>query len=162
MPTPAMSIIVREATLDEAQLIASLTRATWAGRVPVTSSGHRETACEVSQHLRAGGGFLLLANQQVIGSVRWLPHETEPMVWDILRMGILPAYRGLHLSQHLIEAVIHHALESGAEELRLAIRADLPKLVDFYTVFGFEIAPELEYEHANPLEPLPHVMRKFL
>ena len=106
--------------------------------------------------------FLLLMNQQPVGSVRWLPCETEPQVWDILRMGILPTCRGLHLSQHLIEAVIHHALESGAEELRLAIRADQPSLVDFYTAFGFEIAPELEYEHANPLEPLPHVMRKFL
>lgn len=162
MPASAMSLIVREATFDDAQLIADLTRAAWANRVAVTSSGHRETACEVSLHLRAGGGFLLLLNQQPVGSVRWLPCETEPQVWDILRMGILPACRGLHLSQHLIEAVIHHALESGTEELRLAIRADQPTLVDFYTAFGFEIAPELEYEHANPLEPLPHVMRKFL
>jgi ribosomal protein S18 acetylase RimI-like enzyme len=157
-----VSIIVHEATLADAQLIADLTRAAWANRVAVTSSAHHETACQVSIHLRDGGGFVLLANQEPVGSVRWLPCETEPQVWDILRMGILPAFRGMHLSQHLIEAVIHHALESGTQELRLAIRTDQPNLVDFYTAFGFEIAPELEYEHANPLEPAPHVMRKFL
>ena len=31
-----MNIVVREATLDDAQLIAELTRAAWAGKVAVT------------------------------------------------------------------------------------------------------------------------------
>ena len=38
-----MNIRVREATLDDAQLIAELTRAAWAGKVRRDSSGHRET-----------------------------------------------------------------------------------------------------------------------
>jgi hypothetical protein len=52
-----MNIVVREATLDDAQLIAGLTRACWARRVAVTSSGHRETAARVLQHLQQGGGL---------------------------------------------------------------------------------------------------------
>jgi hypothetical protein len=55
-----MKIVVRQATDDDAKLIAGLTRAAWAGKVAVTSSGHRETAVLVSQHLRDGGGFILL------------------------------------------------------------------------------------------------------
>lgn len=157
-----MKIVVREAGFDEAQLIADLTRAAWAKTVALSSSGHRETAHRVQSDLRHGGAFLLLVNQEVVGSVRWLPHETEPDIWDILRMGILPAWRGQQLSQHLIEAVIHLALETEATELRLAVRTDQNALIDLYTAFGFEIAPELEYEHANPLEPAPQVMRKFL
>jgi hypothetical protein len=31
-----------------------------------------------------------------------------------------------------------------------------------YAAYGFELAPELEYAHANPLEPAPHVMRRVL
>lgn len=157
-----MKIVVRQATDDDAKLIAGLTRAAWAGKVAVTSSGHRETAVLVSQHLRDGGGFILLDDDVPIGSIRWLPLEGENDVWEILRMGVLPSHRGTNISQHLIEAVIHHSLETGIRELRLAVRADQPKLIDFYTAFEFELAVELEYTHANPLEPAPFVMRRLL
>ena len=47
-------------------------------------------------------------------------------------------------------------------ELRLGVRADQPRLLDLYAAFGFELAPELEYTHANPVEPAPTVMRRML
>lgn len=157
-----MNILVREARLDDAQLIADLTRAAWAGKVAVTSSGHRETAVRVLGHLQQGGGFILLHDETPIGSVRWVPLDTRSDVWEIMRMGVLPEYRGEHLSQHLLEAVIHHALTADVTELRLGVRADQPRLLDLYAAFGFELAPELEYTHANPLEPPPTVMRRVL
>ena len=157
-----MSIIVRAATDEDAQLIADLTRAAWAGKVSVTSSGHRETAVLVAEHLRDGGGFVLLVDDRPVGSVRWLPLDAEPDTWEVCRMGVLPEYRGSNLSMHLLEAVIHHGLECNAQELRLAVRGDQPKLLDFYAAFEFELAEELEYSHANPAEPAPMVMRRFL
>jgi ribosomal protein S18 acetylase RimI-like enzyme len=157
-----MNIVVRAAEDDDAQLIADLTRAAWAGKVAVTSSGHRETAVVVLEHLRSGGGFILLADDEPVGSVRWLPHDLDADVWDILRMGVLPACRGHNLSQYLLEAVIHHAQAEGAEELRLAVRSDQPKLLDFYAAFEFELAEELEYSHANEAEPAPMLMRRLL
>ena len=157
-----MNVVVREATDEDARLIAELTRAAWAGKVSVTSSGHRETAVLVAEHLRDGGGFVLEVDARAVGSVRWLPLDSAADVWEICRMGVLPAYRGSNLSQHLLEAVIHHSLACGVEEVRLAVRADQPKLIDFYTAFEFELAEELEYSHANPLEPAPMVMRRAL
>ena len=157
-----MSIVVRAATDEDAPLIAELTRAAWAGKVSVTSSGHRETAANVAGHLRAGGGFILMLDGEPVGSVRWGPHDEDPDIWEILRMGVLPRCRGSNLSMHLLEAVIHHGLESNAQQLRLAVRGDQPKLLDFYAAFEFELAPELEYSHANPAEPTPLVMRRFL
>jgi ribosomal protein S18 acetylase RimI-like enzyme len=157
-----MHIVVREASPSDAALIAELTRACWAGKVSVTSSGHRETAVRAAQHLRDGGAFILQADGKPVGSVRWLPLDSEPDVWEISRMGVLGAYRGSNLSQHLLEAVVHHALACGAEELRLAVRADQPKLIDFYAAYAFELAEELEYSHANPAEPPPAVMRRLL
>lgn len=155
-----MDILIREATLDDAQLIASLTRAAWANKVAVTSSGHRETKINVLPHLQQGGGFILTVDGAPAGSVRWVPLDDELNVWEIMRMGILAEHRGNNLSQHLLEAVIHHALASEVVELRLAVRANQPRLLDFYAAFGFEIAPELEYAHRNPLEPAPTVMRR--
>lgn len=157
-----MNIVVREATEEDAKLIAGLTRAAWAGKVSVTSSGHRETAVVVADHLRDGGGFVLLVDGEPVGSVRWLPLDADPDVWEICRMGVLPQHRGSNLSQHLLEAVIHHGLASGLDEVRLAVRADQPKLIDFYTAFEFELAEELEYSHANPMEAPPLVMRRSL
>lgn len=157
-----MDLLIREATLDDAQLIADLTRAAWAGKVAATSSGHRETAAGVVKHLETGGGFILLADEIAAGSVRWLPLDSEPSIWEIARMSVLPAFRGKSLSQHLLEAVIHRALASDVEELRLAVRSDQARLLDLYAAYGFELALELEYTHANSLEPAPAVMRRLL
>lgn len=157
-----MQIVVRAAADEDAGLIAELTRAAWAGKVAASSSGHRETAEQVAEQLRSGGGFILLLDDAAAGSVRWSPLDLDPGTWEIRRMGVLPARRGANLSQHLLEAVIHQALESGAAELRLAVRSDQPKLLDFYAAFGFELAAELEYAHGNPAEPTPSVMRRTL
>lgn len=157
-----MNLQVREASADDAILIAELTRACWAERVAASSSGHRERTERVQQDLQRGGGFVLLQDSRPIGSVRWLPSDTETEVWEILRMGVLPAYRGQSLSQHLMEAVIHRARSADVHELRLAVRADQARVVDLYAVFEFELAPELEYTRANPLEEPPLVMRRWL
>lgn len=155
-----MHLQIRTAASDDAQLIADMTRAAWAGKVAATSSGHRETAILVSEQLHQGGAFILLADHQPIGSVRWLPANAQPNVWEILRMGLLPDFRGKDLSRRLLEAVFDHALKNQIHELRLAVRTDQPRLVDLYAEFGFDIAPELTYSHANPSEPAPVVMRK--
>lgn len=157
-----MQVLLRLATLDDAPLIAELTRGAWSERVAASSSGHRESAQQVSEHLQLGGGFILLNGEDAIGSVRWLPLESEASVWQILRMGVLPQWRGQQLSQHLLEAVIHQAQASHIEELRLAVRHDQPRLLDLYAAHGFELALELEYAQANPAEPAPSVMRRML
>jgi len=157
-----MGLVLREATLADAALLAEITRAAWRQTVAVTSSGHRETAVQVAEHLQHGGGFILLIDEQPAGAVRWLPVDGDADVWEILRMGVLPGYRGQNLSQHLLEAVVHHAQSCGVDELRLAVRSDQARLLDLYAAYGFELAPELEYGHANPVEPVPTVMRRRL
>ncbi|MFZ6767580.1 GNAT family N-acetyltransferase [Undibacterium sp. Di26W] len=157
-----MHIVVREATFEDAQLIAHLTRTCWSEKVATSSTGHHESSERVNHDLMQGGGFVLLVDEEPVGSVRWLPVDTESNCWEMLRMGVLPAFRGEALSQHLLEAVIHAAQIAGIEELRLGVRSDQPRLLDVYAAYEFELAPELEYSHANPNEPAPYVMRRFL
>jgi GNAT superfamily N-acetyltransferase len=157
-----LPLLVRPAEDEDAALIAELTRQCWAGKVAPSSSGHRESAQQVAEQLRTGGAFLLLVDEVPVGSVRWMPADDDTDAWEVKRMGVLPQWRGHQLSQHLVEAVVHHALACGIGELRLAVRSDQPKLIDFYAAFGFELAEELEYLGANPAEPEPFVMRRWL
>ena len=157
-----MELVIREATSEDASLIAELTRHSWANKVAPTSSGHREAYDHVIEDLQHGGAFILLRGEIPAGSVRWLPLDTDLDVWEIRRMGISPAFRGERLSQYLIEALIHRAQAADVRELRLAVRTDQAQLVDLYAAFGFEIAPELDYTRANPHEAPPIVMRRVM
>ena len=157
-----MTLLVREATPADAALIAELTRNCWAGKIVPSSSGHREATQRVSDDLQHGGAFILLRAGLPAGSIRWLPLEGDASVREILRMGILPDYRGERLSQHLMHAAIQHALAAKVKELQLAVRVDQPQLLAMYGSFRFELAPDLKYSHANPDEPAPIVMRRIL
>ena len=121
-------------------------------------------ASEDPRGVRVGvrGSVLLDGKPVDRARILFLPAEGENDVWEILRMGVLPEYRGAALSQQLLEAVIHQALAAGVTELRLAVRSEQGRLIDLYATYGFELAPELDYPHANPVEPPPHVMRRHL
>jgi ribosomal protein S18 acetylase RimI-like enzyme len=157
-----MDILIREATIDDAELIADLTRKSWSDRVSAPSKAHKEDATQVVDDLHLGGGFVLLCDNVPAGSVRWKPIDTEMGVWEVYRMGVSPAFRGERLSQHLMEALIHRALSADINELRLAVRPDQIQLVDLYAALGFEIAPELDYARDNPQEAPPIVMRRWV
>ena len=157
-----MDVLLREATLADAPLMAQLTRDAWRGRVAAGSTGHTESEERALADLQSGGGFILLGDETPAGSVRWLPADGESDVWEIVRMGILPSWRGRQLSEQLLEAVIHQAQAADIAELRLAVRHDQPRLLDLYAAYGFELAPELEYSRANPAEPAPIMMRRTL
>lgn len=157
-----MDLLVREARLDDATLMASLTRQAWADKPASGNCGCHETAESVIQHLQRGGGFLLYVDEMPVGATRWLPMDDNPYIWEIVRLGIIPAYRGQGLSQHLLEAVVHHALAADVDELRVAVDSDQTRAVDLYAAHGFDVAMELEYSDAQSLEPLPTVMRREL
>lgn len=160
---------LRPAVFSDAALIAALTRASWAGRVAADSSGHTETSAQLETDLQHGQGLILLFQDQPVGSVRWQAispvagTEAEPApIWELRRMGILPAQRGLGGSALLINAVLAAAQAAGVHEVRLAVRHDQPALLDFYARHDFQPARELEYRHANPTQPRPVVMRRRL
>ena len=154
-------IWVTEASLEDAELIADLTRASWEDKVNPNSRGHHETAELVTRDLIRGGGYILHVNDAPSGSLRWVPVDGEWDVWEVRRIGVLPIYRGKNLSEYMLEAVVHRALASDIQELRVAVRADQPRLVDFYAAFGFEVAPELEYSHDMAgLETPPIMLRR--
>ncbi len=157
-----MKIVVREASLEDAPLIAELTRQAWADKCPPFSGGHHDTWQKVNEDLHAGGAFILLADGIPAGSLRWAPLDEDEHIWKIRRLGIIPAFCGQNLSQHLIEAVIHHAQLCEIDELRLFLHHYLEPLTSLYEAYGFELAPEIEFPARDSMDISPITMRRIL
>ena len=161
--------LLRPATLDDAELIAALTRAAWIHK-PANSSGHRESAKSVRANLLEGEAIIMELGGEAIGSVRLYPvyqtlddgSQAGPIALEIARLGILPAYRGRGLNTWLMNEAMMMATRRGIEELRLAVRTDEPGLQRLYERQGFFVDSSIVYSHANPDSPPPITMRKYL
>jgi ribosomal protein S18 acetylase RimI-like enzyme len=152
-----MALGLREARPEDAALLRQLTLACWTGKVAADSSAFREGEEDVREDLSRGGGFLLFLDAKPIASVRW---RAVPGAWEMARLGVLPEHRQAGHSQLLIEAVLARARASGAPEIRIGVRRDQPRLVEFYRALGFEIGDDFAYSHPNPLAPPPYLMRR--
>jgi GNAT superfamily N-acetyltransferase len=150
---------LREAGPEDAALLRELMLACWTGMVAADSSAFRETEADLRAELAKGGAILLSQGHLSIGSVRW---RNLGDAWEMARLGVLPAFRRLGHSQTLTEAVAMRARNAGARELRIGIRRDQPRLLDFYATQGFVLADDFAYSHPNPLTEPPWLMRRVL
>jgi ribosomal protein S18 acetylase RimI-like enzyme len=157
--TIAVRTKVRAAAPEDAALVLQITLTAWQGKVHPSSSVFRETVSDVAQQLVEGGGCILYIAEAPVGSVRFSP---VPGAWEVRRMGVLPEHRGQGLALAMMNSVVAEAVRRSVSELRLAVRHDQPRLVEFYAGMGFVPAPEIEYAHANPASPPPTVMRRAL
>jgi GNAT superfamily N-acetyltransferase len=160
---------LRNATKDDAELIAQLTRACWVGK-PKNSSGHRETPEKVLNDLEDGSAIIMELDGVPVGSIRYFPvfnvgedgEKYGPVALEIGRLGILSEHRGRGLSTWLMNEIMMRATSRGIEELRLAVRTDEPGLLEFYKRQGFFEDDSITYSHANPKSQKPITMRKYL
>jgi len=150
------------ATVDDCAAIAQMVRAAWAGKVAKNSSGHQETTEKVRKDLEQGFGWVVEENGQIVGSVRLVSHPLEVGVYEIKKLGVLPQYRKRGLAHQLMDMLLKKASQLHAKELRLAVRHDQYRLVEWYQQFGFQHSPKLVYSAANPNTPPPFVLAKKL
>ncbi|WP_299432894.1 GNAT family N-acetyltransferase [uncultured Meiothermus sp.] len=155
---------IRPATAADAETMAQMVRSAWAGKVAPDSSGHQESPEKVRADLERGYGWVAVEAGQVVGTVRLVRHPGLPehRIWEVKKLGVLPEYRKQGVAHRLMDAVARQALEVRARELRLAVRHDQPKLLKWYSQFGFAYDPSLQYSSANPNTPPPFVMSKKL
>ncbi len=151
---------IRPARLEDAEAIAQVIRWAWAGKVAEGSSGHQETPEKVRADLEKGYGWVVEQNGKIVATVRLVPHPVERGVGEIKKLGVLPEHRKQGWGPKLMGVLEEKARALGIKELRLAVRHDQPRLVEWYAQFGFVHDPHLRYSSPNPLTPLPFVMRK--
>ncbi len=98
-----------------------------------------------------------------IGSGRWVGVRGPggKGAWmEVKRIGVLPAFRKQGFGAGILAALEAAGREAGKAGAQLAIRADQPRLVDFYAGLGYARADDVELTTVNPLSPPPFGMRK--
>ncbi|GEM83274.1 GNAT family N-acetyltransferase [Meiothermus hypogaeus] len=160
MQGESTQVQIRLANPADAEAVAQLVRRAWADRVAPDSSGHQETAERVQADMARGYAWVALSGTEVVGTVRLVRHPDprERGVWEVRKLGVLPEYRKQGVAHRLMEVLARRAFEVRARELRLAVRHDQPKLLKWYTQFGFTYDPGLRYSTPNPNTPPPFVM----
>jgi len=102
---------------------------------------------------------------ETIGSGRWVavPGPGGQGTWmEVKRIGVLQAFQRQGLGAVILDALEAAGREAGMSGAQLAIRADQPRLIDFYTRLGYQPAIDVELTTVNPLSPPPFGMRKIL
>lgn len=163
MADKASNPTVRRASAADGFLIEALTRRIWTGRVSSESTVFRETPESVSAQIANGGGVLLEAGGETIGSGRFVrvPGPGGQGSWiEIKRIGVLPAFQKQGLGLVILDALEQMGREIGAAGAQLAIRADQPRLIVFYEGLDYLPADDVELTTPNPLSPPPFGMRK--
>ena len=108
-------------------------------------------------------GRVLMRGGVPIGSGRWVPVPGPGGAgrWmEVKRIGVLPAFQKQGFGAVILASLEAHGRETGAEGAQLAVRADQPRLVDFYAALGYSGADDVELTTHNPLSLPPFGMRK--
>jgi len=138
-------------------------RRIWTGRVSAESTVFRETPETVAAQIAKGGGAVLMRGDEAIGSGRWVavPGPGGQGAWmEVKRIGVPLAYQKQGLGAVILKALEAAGREAGKAGAQLAIRADQPRLIDFYTGLGYQRAGDVELTTVNPRSPPPFGMRK--
>jgi GNAT superfamily N-acetyltransferase len=88
------------------------------------------------------GGFIFLAESegQIVGTVGLVKETSD--VYELVKMGVLPASRGKGIGRLLIDKCILTAREAGAKKIYLFSNSQLQHAISLYREFGFvHVAP---------------------
>jgi GNAT superfamily N-acetyltransferase len=88
-----------------------------------------------------GGGVMALVDGQPAGFVAWrsLPPTVEPQAWELKRLWVRPAARGLALGRRLVQAVLDRAVAARQSAVYLdTAPAAMGAAHRLYLEFGFE------------------------
>jgi ribosomal protein S18 acetylase RimI-like enzyme len=111
-------------------------------------------------YLELGGGCLMAhTHGQPAGFVAWrtVPEAVEPQTWELKRLWVRPAARGLSLGRVLTQAVLDRAIAADRKAVYLdTAPASMGAAHRMYLDLGFEPCPPY---NDNPVEGLAYLRK---
>jgi ribosomal protein S18 acetylase RimI-like enzyme len=130
---------VRQASLEEAQLVHEIMRAAFAelrGALPVESGAHSEAVDDVLDVMRRGGAVLCFLDETAVGSARFTLEDDEMYVG---RVAVLPSHRRRGIASAMMRYLEQQAASLGKRVVRIGVRDSLPSNVGLYQALGYEL-----------------------
>lgn len=160
----AQQIILRPATVDDAPVILSITRAAFAqfqGRLDPPSGALDETLEKLvaTAFLPDRGITLAYVNGEAVGALRWEVHPQRLHLY-VGRVAVLPTFRRQGIASALMGWAEGHARALGLPAVQFGVRLQAPDNIRFYEHLGYRV---VEYaQHPNYTQPTFVWMRKDL
>jgi putative acetyltransferase len=109
----------------------------WLNQYNLAESHDLEILDNPQQTIIATGGFIWLAkkNNEIVGSAAIINEGNG--VYELAKMAVAPASRGLGISNVLLETCISKAKETGAGKLILFSNHQLKAALKLYEKYGF-------------------------
>lgn len=114
----------------------------------------------LSYHEQGGGCLIARAHGRPVGFVAWraVPETVAPDAWELKRLWVRPAGRGLGLGRALTQAVLDRAIEAGRQAVYLdTAPASMGAAHRLYLEMGF--TPCAPYND-NPVEGLAYLVKR--
>ena len=113
----------------------------WLEQYHLTESHDLEVLNDPEGTIIAAGGFIFLAKQdnQIVGSAGLMKEHDG--IYELVKMAVVPAFRGMGISRLLIEKCIEKAKEIHAQKLILFSNSQLQTAVKLYEKYGFQHIP---------------------
>ena len=113
----------------------------WITRYFVLEEKDRETLGDPEGKILSRGGhiFMAQAGEEAIGCVALIPEGDG--VYELSKMAVLPAARGLGIGRRLLEHAVSQARLIGARSLWLGSNSRLANAVHLYESVGFAHVP---------------------
>lgn len=155
-----MELVLREATLQDADLLTQIIRAAFAeydGKIDPPSGAHSETPEQIREKLTQGGGTLALIGTDYAGCIIYYPQEDYLYLG---RLSVLPPFRRFGVGRSLVERVEHQAIQINLPKVQLGVRLALPSNRAFFEKLGYRAVSE--HHHAGYTEPTFATLEKRL
>lgn len=139
----APQVQIRKATVQDAQVVASVLRQAFAEYERLyTKEGYAATTPDVNEvrlRLEQGPTWVAVLEGQIVGTASAL---AKPRCLYVRGMAVLPAARGLGIGYVLLDEIQRFAAANGYERLSLRTTPFLDRAIRLYEAFGFQRTKE--------------------
>ncbi len=137
---PVIGLVGPEAAAE----VHRLTQRAFGGYTWLTppSGAIHETEDDVRRDLQQHGGALARLDGVAVGCLRF---AVEPKALFVRRVAVDPGRQGTGVGSALMGWVEQYAADRGFDEVRLAVRAQLPGNRRFYEGLGYRVVREVPY-----------------
>ncbi|OCL27293.1 GCN5 family acetyltransferase [Orenia metallireducens] len=140
-----MEIIIKKADLADSQLVYNLTKTAFKAYADPslfpTTPALLESKEDIIRDIEEKDVLIAYLNNNAVGTVRYYGQDED---FYLIRLGVLPEYRGYEIGKELILEVEERVRAKGGRRIILYSPNRLTNLIEFYKRLGYQVIKLIE------------------